>query len=262
MSPQARENAPSHHPEPAEPDPPEQPAHPDTPEEPETPETPEQNGGAARPAARRRRRGRPPRAAAEDGAPGARERILASARAEFAERGYDRASVRAIARGADVDPALVHHYFGTKERVFYAAVAMAAEPATRGLSAAQAEAHDTEDFGERFTRLFLSVWENPETRSPLLAIVRSAVTNETAARIFREFVTNQLMPRVANGLPGADARLRAELAASQLIGCMILRYVVKAEPVASTDVEELTRRLAPVIQHHLTGAALPREEPS
>jgi AcrR family transcriptional regulator len=200
---------------------------------------------------RRRGRGRPPRATAGDDTPAARDRILDSARTEFAERGYDKTSIRAIARGAEVDPALVHHYFGTKERVFSAAVALAAEPATSALTGELPI--EVEEFGERFTRVFFRIWENPVTRSPLLAIVRSAVNNETAARIFREFVSAQLVSRVAGGLHGPDARLRAELAAAQLIGCVMLRYVLKVEPVVSADVDDLVRRLAPVVQHHLTG---------
>jgi AcrR family transcriptional regulator len=153
-----------------------------------------------------------------------------------------------------VDPALVHHYFGTKEGIFSAAVAVAAQPATAALSGTRPIAMD--EFGERFTRLFFRIWENPVTRSPLLAIVRSAVNNETAARIFREFVAAQLVSRVAGSLPGPDARLRAELAASQLIGCVMMRYVIKVEPMVSADTEELVRHLAPVVQHHLTGRPL------
>ncbi|RKN10027.1 TetR family transcriptional regulator [Streptomyces radicis] len=198
-----------------------------------------------------RRRGRPSRAEAAEGTPGTRDRILTSARAEFAERGYDRASIRAIARGAEVNPALVHHYFGTKEGVFAAAVAAAAAPATDGL--ARDERFDVEEFGERFTRLFFGIWENAATRSPLLAIVRSALNNETAARIFRGFVTAQLLGRITGGLDAPDAQLRAELAAAQLVGTVLLRYVLKIEPLASAPAEELIARLAPVVQHHLTG---------
>ncbi|ONK12292.1 TetR family transcriptional regulator [Streptomyces sp. MP131-18] len=200
-----------------------------------------------------RRRGRPSRADLADGTPAARDRILASARAVFAERGYDKASIRAIARGAEVNPALVHHYFGKKEQVFAAAVADATAPAAQGLS------RDTqfrpEEFGERFTRLFFTIWENPVTRSPLLAVVRSAVNNETAAGIFRGIVTSQMLARVAGGLDSPDAELRAELAAAQLIGAVLLRYVLKIEPLAGADAEDLIRRLSPVVQHHLTGTA-------
>ncbi|WP_049576598.1 TetR family transcriptional regulator [Streptomyces sp. SBT349] len=200
-----------------------------------------------------RRRGRPSRAETADGTPAAKDRILESARTAFAASGYDKASIRAIARGAEVNPALVHHYFGTKEGVFAAAVAAAAAPATQGLP--QDAQFAADEFGERFTRLFFGIWENPVTRSPLLAIVRSAMNNETAARIFRGFVTQQLLSRIAGGLDAPDAELRAELAASQLVGTVLLRYVLKAEPLAGAPAEELIRRLAPVVQHHLTGEA-------
>lgn len=196
-----------------------------------------------------RRRGRPASGERSDEPP-APERILSSARAEFAARGYDKASIRAIARGARVDPALVHHYFGTKEQVFEAAVETAFAPA---MAAPDIVAPVAEPgTGERLTRFFLGLWENPATREPLLAIVRSAVNNETAARIFRGMVTRSLLARFAAELDVPDARLRVELAAAQLVGVVMLRYVIKVEPIASEPVESLIRRLAPVVQHHLT----------
>ncbi|RKN42921.1 TetR/AcrR family transcriptional regulator [Streptomyces hoynatensis] len=201
----------------------------------------------------RRGRGRPRRADVAE-LPATRDRILAAAREVFAERGYDKTSIREIARLADVNPALVHHYYGTKERIFAAAVAAAAAPATAGLPVAQQ--FPPEETGLAFTRLFFGVWENPATRGPLLALVRSAVNNETAAGIFRGFVTSQLLSRVTGGLDLPDAELRAELAAAQLVGTVMLRYVMRFEPLAGADAEELIRRLAPVVQHHLTGHGL------
>ncbi|WP_079032264.1 TetR/AcrR family transcriptional regulator [Streptomyces specialis] len=200
-----------------------------------------------------RGRGRPSRAQTAEGGPGARELILESARTEFAERGYDKASIRAIARGAGVNPALVHHYFGTKDQVFAAAVAAAAAPATQNLPAATR--YPPEELGERLTRVFFGVWENPATRRPLLAVVRSAVSNETAAAIFRTFVARQLLGRITDGLDAPDAELRTELAAAQLIGVAFLRWVFQAEPIADADAEDLIRRVAPVVQQHLTGEA-------
>ncbi|MET7641960.1 TetR family transcriptional regulator [Streptomyces sp. NPDC005438] len=197
-----------------------------------------------------RRRGRPSLQESADG-PGSRERILASARAEFARHGYDRASIRGIARGAGVDPALVHHYLGTKEQVFVAAVEQAFRPA---LAVAEAlPAGDREGLGERVVRVVFGVWEDPETREPLLAIVRSAMINETAAELFRGMVTRLLLERLAGELPGEDAPLRVELAVAQLVGTAILRYVIKVRPLAQADVEQLVRRLAPVVEHHLYG---------
>ncbi|SFD56207.1 TetR family transcriptional regulator [Streptomyces aidingensis] len=203
-----------------------------------------------------RRRGRPPRAGrtAAD-VPAARDRILDAARETFAAHGYDKASVRAIARRAEVDPALVHHYFGTKEQVFEAAVAKAAAPVLAGPSVL-AEG-DPREIGERMTRLFFSVWENPASREPLLAIIRSVVTHQTAARIFRQFITKNLVSRVAQRLPAPDIETRIELAVAQLVGVAMLRYVLRAEPLASAEAEDLIRRLSPVVQFHLAGGPPP-----
>lgn len=194
-----------------------------------------------------RRRGRPPRTESAD----TRDRILTAAREEFSERGYEKTSVRAIAKAAGVDSALVHHYFGTKEQVFEAAIEVAFAPA-RNAPDAVAEG-PLDGVGERLTRFIFGVWENPATRKPLLAVVRSAVNNEAAAAVFRRLVVSQVLGRVAAQLELPDAELRAELAAAQLVGTAMLRYVIKVEPLASADPEQIIARVAPVVQGHLTG---------
>ncbi|MFD4605103.1 TetR family transcriptional regulator [Streptomyces sp. NPDC058464] len=194
-----------------------------------------------------RRRGRPPRTESAD----TRDRILVTAREEFSEHGYEKTSVRAIAKAAGVDSALIHHYFGTKEQIFEAAISVAFAPA---LNAPTAIADGPLDgVGERLTRFIFGIWENPTTRTPLLAILRSAVTNETAAAVFRRLIVSQLLRRLAEQLDLPDAELRAELAGAQLVGCAMLRYVIKVEPLASADVEQLVARVAPAVQRHLTG---------
>lgn len=199
------------------------------------------------PEATSRRRGRRTRTESA----GTRDRILTVAREEFSERGYDKTSVRGIAKAAGVDPALVHHYFGTKEQIFAAAIEVAFAPA---LNAPDAVADGPLDgVGERLTRFIFGVWENPATRTPLLAILRSAVNNETAAGVFRRLIASQLMRRVAAQLDAPDSELRAELAAAQLVGCAMMRYVIKLEPLASADIEQVIARVAPVVQGHLTG---------
>ncbi|MFD4507416.1 TetR family transcriptional regulator [Streptomyces sp. NPDC058457] len=201
-----------------------------------------ENGGTGA-----RRRGRPPRTESAD----TRDRILVTAREEFSEHGYEKTSVRAIAKAAGVDSALVHHYFGTKEQVFEAAISVAFAPA---LNAPVAIADGPLDgVGERLTRFIFGIWENPTTRTPLLAILRSAVTNDTAAAVFRRLIASQLLRRLAEQLDLPDAELRAELAAAQLVGCAMLRYVIKVEPLASADLEQIVARVAPVVQGHLTG---------
>ncbi|WP_405817777.1 TetR family transcriptional regulator [Streptomyces sp. NBC_01390] len=196
-----------------------------------------------------RRRGRPSRTDSAD-APAARDRILAAAREEFAERGYEKTSVRGIAKAAEVDSALVHHYFGTKEQVFEASVEGAVGPLLNAPGTIADGPLDS--VGERLARFFFGVWENPATRKALLAIVRSAVNNEVAAGAFRRLISAQLLRRVAAQLNLPDAELRAELAAAQLVGIAMLRYVIKVEPLASANPDEIIARVAPVIQTHLT----------
>ncbi|WP_406331990.1 TetR family transcriptional regulator [Streptomyces sp. NBC_00203] len=200
-------------------------------------------------AAPRRGRGRPTRTQTE-AAPATRDRILEAAREEFSERGYEKTSVRGIAKAAGVDSALVHHYFGTKEQVFEAAIEVAFAPALGAPDAVEEGPLDS--VGERLTRFILGIWENPATRTPLLAILRSAVNNETAAAVFRRLVATQLLRRIAGQLDAPDAELRAELAAAQLVGIAMLRYVIKVEPLASADPEQIVARVAPVVQGHLT----------
>ncbi|MEU6290869.1 TetR/AcrR family transcriptional regulator [Streptomyces sp. NPDC005047] len=194
-----------------------------------------------------RRRGRPPRTESA----GTRDRILTTAREEFSEHGYEKTSVRGIAKAAGVDAALVHHYFGTKEQIFEAAIEVAFAPALEAPAAIVDAPLD--GVGEQLTRFIIGVWENPTTRKPVLAIVRSAVNNDTAAAVFRRLIATQVMQRVAARLDAPDAELRVELAAAQLVGCAMLRYVIKVEPLASADPEQIVARLAPVVQGHLTG---------
>ncbi|MFF0450649.1 TetR family transcriptional regulator [Streptomyces sp. NPDC004609] len=195
-----------------------------------------------------RRRGRPARKEAAEG-PGARDRILLAARKEFAERGYDKTTMRGIARAAGVDAALVHHYFGTKDEVFAAAIELSFEPVLV-LPAILGESKD--GIGERLARYFIGVWENPVSRAPLLAIVRSALTHEAAATVLRGFVLRRLLERIAADLDVPNPRFRAELAASQMIGIAILRYVIRVEPLASADPEEIVSMVAPTLQRYLT----------
>ncbi|WP_103500298.1 TetR/AcrR family transcriptional regulator [Streptomyces sp. SM14] len=220
------------------------------------------SGASAARATTGRRRGRPARGHHRDGtgtathgaapAPDTRQQILTAARDAFAELGYDRTTVRGIARGAVVDPALVHHYFGTKEQVFAAAVADAVAPAVAAVGALPTHG-DPREIGAAFVGSFVGVWEDPRTRDPLVAMARSALTNDTAAAVVRGFVSDQLISRLAGRLEGPDAALRVQLAASQLVGAALLRYVLGVEPLASAPAEEVVRRLTPPVQSLLAG---------
>lgn len=177
-----------------------------------------------------------------------RAQILAAARAEFAEKAYVGASVRGIARVAGVDPALVHHYFGTKEQVFLAAMELPFDPAER---LPQVLAGDPDHVGERLVRMFLGLWSDPAFREPMLGLVRSAVTSEQGAALLREFVGTALLARVAAAVGGDQLRVQA--AAAQLVGLAMLRYVVRIEPIASAPVDDVVALVAPAVQRHLTG---------
>ncbi|TVL92107.1 TetR family transcriptional regulator [Streptomyces sp. SAJ15] len=202
------------------------------------------------PAPARRRRGRPARTESADG-PATRDRILGAARAEFAERGYDKTSVRGIAKAAGVDPALVHHYFGTKEQVFGAAVELSLAAA---LSMPDTLADGAEEsMGERMARTMLGIWERPDTRAPMLAVLRSALTNETAAAVLRSLIERRLLERMASEVLHVERpKFRAQLAAAQLVGIALLRHVIEMDPMASAEVDEIVAMVGPTIQRYLT----------
>jgi AcrR family transcriptional regulator len=184
------------------------------------------------------------------GASGTREAILAAAREGFAELGFSGTSVRAVAARAGVDPALVHHYFGTKDELFAAALELPFDPAAIAPSLLEG---GPEGLGERLIRFFLQVWEQPEGQVRFQAILRSAVTQDAAAGLLRDFVTRQILGRVAAALDEPDASLRASLVGSQLVGLGVLRYIVGVEPLASADPETVVAAVAPTLQRYLTG---------
>jgi AcrR family transcriptional regulator len=175
-----------------------------------------------------------------------RDDILAAARVLFGERGYDKASIRAIAAAAGVDPALVHHFFGAKEDLFAAAMEFPVDPETilpLILAGPRAE------IGERLVRTFLRFWSDPRLRPQFVGIIRSATTSETGATLLRDFVTSQLFARVAAVLEVPGLNLNA--AAAQLVGVVMFRYVLEMEPMASASDDELVALLAPTIQRYL-----------
>lgn len=180
-----------------------------------------------------------------------RSSILDAARAAFAERGFDKASIRAIATAAQVDPALVHHYFGTKEKLFLASMDSPVDP---GELLPKALAGPREEAGERLVRTVLGVWDSP-AGAAAVALMRSAMSNEWTARLMREFVVTQVLRRAVAelGLEGDDVPLRTALVATQIGGLAVIRYVLKVEPVASTDPETLVRAIGPTVQRYLTG---------
>jgi len=184
------------------------------------------------------------------GASGTREAILDAARRAFAEQGYQRATIRVVAELAGVDPALVHHYFGTKQELFVAAVRLPVNPVEQ---LAAVLAADPDQVGQRLVEAFLSIWDHAGGKSPLLALIRSAVADEQAAALLREFITEEVLGPIARRVGSPDARLRATLAGSQLIGLAMARYIIRVEPLASTPSAEVAAAVGPTVQRYLTG---------
>jgi AcrR family transcriptional regulator len=192
----------------------------------------------------RRRTGRRP------GAGDTRARILDAARASFAERGYDGTPIRAVAAAAGVDPALVYHYFGTKQRLFVAASQF---PVDVRASIAAVLAGPPDGLGERFVRFVVTLWDGPEVGPLLLGIVRSATTDATAAGMLRRMLSEGPLGAIAAAIDLPDAEARAGLAGSQLVGLVMARYVIGVEPIASMSADEVAAAVGPTIQRYLTG---------
>ena len=182
-----------------------------------------------------------------------KEKILTAARSHFGRAGYERATLRRIAAMAGVDAALIPHYFGSKEGVFLAAVEFPVDPAE---FIPRLLAPGLEGLGERLVLFFLETWDSPAGAS-LLGLIRSVVSNDLAADLLREFVTREVLGRLAVAIELDQPRLRASLVATQLVGLAMLRYVVKVEALKSAGREELARWMGPSIQRYLTDPVLP-----
>lgn len=178
-----------------------------------------------------------------------RAAILNAARAEFAARGYDTSSLRAIARLAEVDPALVHHYFDGKAALFVEAMSFPVNPTTLIDTIL---AGPREEVGERLARTFFDIWDSDVGRERLVAVIRSAVSHEGAARMLREFLAREVFAKVALSMDVPQPHLRAGLAAAQMIGVAMMRYVIGSAPVVHATREEIIVLVAPTLQRYLT----------
>jgi len=180
----------------------------------------------------------------------ARSAILRAASAEFLASGYDDTSLRAVARRAGVDPALVHHYFDDKAALFAEALEAPARPQD---IVRLALAAPRDRLGETIVRAVLEAIDAPATRDRMRQLVRTALGHDFAARMLRQFLVREVLSRIAGELDAPDAELRATLAASQIVGLLVVRAGIQAEPLASAPVDEVVRRVGPVVQWHLVG---------
>jgi AcrR family transcriptional regulator len=182
------------------------------------------------------------------GVSGTRERIIDCARRAFATRGYDATTLRVIAADAAVDPSLLIHYFKSKQGLFVEAMGFPIRPSE---TLSELAAVPLRQASERLVTIFVAMIDSEQSRNAMLALVRSAVSNEQAATVLREFVTAELLSIIATLTPHDDAALRASLVASQLVGIAMLRHVVRVGPLARAAPEAVVALVAPVLEEYL-----------
>jgi AcrR family transcriptional regulator len=174
---------------------------------------------------------------------GTRDAILAAARERFAADGYERATIRAIAKDAHIDPSMVMRYYGNKEGLFAAAVSIDLELPDIGALRRQ-------DVGEVLVKHFLAMWEESEV---LTALLRVGATSEAGAKRMQAVFRDQLLPIARQVCPDPEqVPTRAALCATQLLGLALTRYVLRLPPVVALAREEIVAWLAPTVQRYLT----------
>jgi AcrR family transcriptional regulator len=179
-----------------------------------------------------------------------RQLILDTARQHFAELGYDRTTLRGIAAAAEVDVALVSHFFSGKQRLFAEAAALPYDPA---VVLARLLTGPREQIGRRLAEQVLDLLEDPASRRQMIALIRAAASEEEAAEQIRKRINRELLVPIATGLGSPDAPLRAALTGSQVVGLVMTRHIVGIEPLAHTSREQLVAAIAPTLQRYLTG---------
>jgi AcrR family transcriptional regulator len=192
---------------------------------------------------------RPKRTGRRSGPTETREQIAVAARSLFADLGYERATFRAIGAAAGVDPALVVHFYGSKEDLFREVMTL--PPEVSGALVAIADA-PRDELGLRLAQLVVAAIESPETRPILLGRIRSASSHPGAAALVRENVTRDLT-LLTSAITDDEPELRAVLIGAQVVGIALARYVVLVEPLASLPAPALIELIAPTFQSYLTG---------
>lgn len=201
------------------------------------------------PAKTAKRRGR------RQGEPVSREAVLAAAKGRFATEGYEKTTLRAIASDAHVDPSMVLYLFGSKADLVRASLRLIMDPEVLP-AALTGSPDDDPDIGTRMVRMYLRIWEAPDTGPTMVAMLQSATSNSDAHEAFRAFMQNYVLTAVSGVLGGGEqAPLRAMLAASQLVGTAVLRYVMEVPPLATLSGDEVVRLIAPTVTRYLTADA-------
>ena len=181
--------------------------------------------------------------------------MLSAAKQRFATEGYEKTTLRAIAKDAHVDPSMVLYLFGSKEELFRESLRLILDPEV--LVAAMTGVDDDDpDIGTRMVRMYLRIWETPDTAASMRAMLQSATSNTDANDAFRGFIQNYVLTAVSGVLGGGEqARLRAMLAASNLVGTAMLRYIIQVPPLATLSADEVVALIAPTVTRYLTADA-------
>ena len=177
--------------------------------------------------------------------------MLVAARAEFGERGFDGATVRRIAGRAGVDAAMIAHHFGSKQQLFLATLDLPFDPAVEIAAVAEGPAAE---LASRLLSRLLQVWDSPAGAGTVAAL-RTVVQREDTAALVRDFVLHHALQPLVLAMPGGEdeRRWRANLAASQLMGLILTRYVLRLEPLASAPHAAVVAAVGPTLQRYLTG---------
>ncbi|HZA08838.1 TetR family transcriptional regulator [Mycobacterium sp.] len=203
----------------------------------------------ARPATTRRRGRR-------QGEPVSRDAVLRAAKRRFAEQGYEKTTLREIARDASVDASMVLYLFGSKAELFRESLRLIIDPGALVDALTGGSADQAGDIGERLVRTYLRIWEGPDTAHSITSMLASATSNSDAQQAFRSFVQSYVLTAVSAALGGGEqARLRAMLAASSLVGTAMLRYVIRVPPLSELSGDEIVTLVAPTVQRYLTADA-------
>jgi AcrR family transcriptional regulator len=181
-----------------------------------------------------------------------RDVVLRAAKGRFAEQGYEKTTLRAIARDAHVDPSMVLYLFGSKAELFRESMRLIIDPD----ALVQAITGGDGDIGTRLVRAYLEIWEEPETATSMVSMLQSATSNSDAYEAFRGFMQSYVLSGLSAALGGGEhTRLRSLLAATNLVGAALLRYVMRVPPLAALPMEEVVRLIAPSVQRYLTADA-------
>lgn len=190
------------------------------------------------------------RAGRRPGNPDTRSTILAAAESEFASKGFDRVSMRGIAKVAGVDPALVHHYFDSKDDVLLASLDVPFDP-REVIPALTREG--VVGLGPRIVRQFVAIWDDADNQGRLVAVIRASMSSDVAADLLRDGLVRLIVTPISEVIDAPDALLRAQCVASQLIGLATARYILRIEPLASASPDAVVARIGPTLQRYLEG---------